>query len=138
VIYIYPGGRSSPEDGKDTPRLDGVQHRAFRARKGELAGLGATVIGISSQPRSAQLDSLVAGRVPHLLVSDPELLLARELELPTFTADGARWYRRLTLVATGGHIEKAFFPVSVARSAAQVITWMRLHDAGPGVGADAS
>ena len=137
VICLYPGACSSPEDGRESPRLDRVQHRAFRARKDELMALGVGVIGVSSQSRRAQLDSLVANRVTHRLLSDPQLLLATELGLPTFTADGARWYQRLTLVASAGHIEKAFFPVCAARSAAQVITWIRLHDAGPGAGADA-
>jgi peroxiredoxin len=63
-----------------------------------------------------------------MLLSDPELQLARELELPTFELDAARWYQRLTLVASGGRIEKAFFPVSsAAGSVGQVIAWLSVQ-----------
>ncbi len=67
---------------------------------------------------------MIAGRLTHRLLSDPQLGLARELELPTFEHDYARCYPRLTLIAKDGRIEKAFFPVaSAGRSAAPVITW---------------
>jgi peroxiredoxin len=128
VVYIYSGGSGSPDDGKQSPRLDRVQHQAFRACNPEFLALEVGVIGVSSQPTRAQLDSLVLDRLPHQLVSDPRLLLAEQLGLPTFTADEARWYRRLTLVASHGHISKAFFPVSAASSATQAITWIRQHD----------
>jgi hypothetical protein len=42
------------------------------------------------------------------------------------------------LVASGGLIEKAFFPVTNAsRSAAQVIAWMTVQGISPGAGDDA-
>jgi len=51
--------------------------------------------------------------------------------VPTFTVDAVCCYRRLTLVATRGRIGKVFFPVSSpARSAAQVIAWMKIRGIG--------
>lgn len=139
VLYLYPGVGVSSPDGEDTPRLDNVQHRAFRAHQRELEALEFQAIGVSSQSTHAQQRAVQANRLEHRLLSDPRLLLARELGLPTRTVDGARWYQRLTLIVTGGRIEKAFFPVrDPARSPARAIAWIRVHGSQPGAGADAS
>jgi peroxiredoxin len=128
VLYVYPGMSSAPQDGQDTAGMDAIQHRAFRDRQPELEAAGYRVIAISSQPEQAQRRAVAESRLTHRLLSDPKLALARELKLPTFPIDGARWYRRLILVASEGRIEKVFFPVSSpARSADQVIAWMKIQ-----------
>lgn len=130
VLYLYPGGDGAC-GGEDTSRMDGVQHRAFRAHQRELRALRFQAIGISSQSTRSQNRSAFADRVDHKLLSDPELLLARELGLPTFTVNGARWYERLTLVVAEGSIRKVFFPVgSPARNPDQAIAWIRLQGSG--------
>jgi peroxiredoxin len=128
VLYFYPGLAGWREDGEDAALLDGVQHRAFRDHQPDFEARGYGAIGVSSQSRQLQGESALAHEVGHLLLSDPELLVAGALGLPTFEADGASWYERLTLVARSGRIEKVFFPVaSAARSAAQVIAWMQVR-----------
>ncbi len=58
------------------------------------------------------------------------LLLADRLGLPTFEADGLRLYRRLTLIARRGCIERVFYPVrSPARHAAEVLEWLQRQSA---------
>lgn len=128
VIYAYPGVRRSPADGEQTPLMDAAQHRAFFEHRADLAARSYQAVGVSSQSTESQAQSVLAGRLTQRLFSDPGLQLAGELELPTFEVDEAHWYHRLTLVTGGGRIEKAFFPVaSSARSAAQVIAWMRVQ-----------
>jgi peroxiredoxin len=128
VIYLWPGCASSPSDGEQTSLMDAAQHRAFGEHQRDLEARQYRVIGISSQSQRSQRQSALEHAVAHMLLSDPELQLARELELPTFELDAARWYQRLTLVASGGRIEKAFFPVSsAAHSAAQVIAWLSVQ-----------
>jgi peroxiredoxin len=128
VLYVYPGGCCSPEDGTNARRMDALQHRAFRDHEPDLEAHGYQAIGISGQPGRPQEESALELGISHRLLRDPELRLARELGLPTFEADGARWYQRLTLVAAGGRVQKAFFPVaSPARSAAQVLAWMQIN-----------
>ncbi len=108
--------------------MDAVQHRAFRDRQPDLEARGYHTIGISSQPENAQRRAVAENRLTHRLPSDPKPTLAHELKLPTFPLDGARWYRRLTLVASSGHIEKVFFPVGrPAHSAAPAIAWMTIQ-----------
>jgi peroxiredoxin len=127
VFYFYPGLAGWREDGQDAVLLDAVQHRVFHEHQPDFEARGYSTIGVSSQSRQLQGESALAHEVGHLLLSDPELLVAGALALPTFEADGACWYERLTLVARLGRIEKVFYPVaSPARSAAQVIAWMQV------------
>lgn len=128
VIYVYPGCEWSPEDGPETPLMDAMQHRAFRDHQPDLETRGYRALGISSDPVKKQNRARIENRVAHGLFSDPSLQLAARLGLPTFPAHGTCWYRRLTLVIHEGIVVKAFFPVSsAARSAAQVIAWMKIQ-----------
>jgi peroxiredoxin len=64
-------------------------------------------------------------RIPFPLLSDERLRLATQLGLPTFEAGGMTLYRRLTLVAEGGVVVKAFYPVFPPdRDAAAVLAWL--------------
>jgi peroxiredoxin (alkyl hydroperoxide reductase subunit C) len=137
VLYFYPGSQRGP-DGEDVRRMDGIQHGAFRVKERELAAFGFQAIGISSQSCRLQREAVLANRIGHRLLSDPELLLARELELPTLTLAGALWYRRITLVLARGQVVKVFFPVrEPAHNAAQVIAWICMHGGRQGAGPDA-
>jgi peroxiredoxin len=137
VLYFYAGHPGSL-GGEDALRMDGIQHRAFRDSGRELSGLGFQAIGVSSQSARAQRQAVLANGVGHRLLSDPELLLARELGLPTFKAGGAWWYQRLVLVVTGGRVAQAFSVCDPARSPAQAIAWILIHSGWSGGGVDAS
>jgi peroxiredoxin len=49
--------------------------------------------------------------LPYAILSDPQLELANALNLPTFQTAGLTLYKRLTLIARDGTIEKVFYPV---------------------------
>jgi peroxiredoxin len=138
AIYLYPGdGRTLPEEGGGPWRLDDLQHRAFRDAEMELRALGFGAVGVSSEPSRSQGRVLVTNRISHEMLSDPEMLMAREPGLPTFAVGDGRWYRRLTLVLVGGRIAKVFSPVTPAHSASQVIAWIRTRATQPGARNDA-
>jgi len=137
VLYFYAGSPGSL-DGEDAPCMDGIQHRAFRDSGRELSALGFQAIGVSSQSGRAQRQAVLANRVGHRLLSDPELLLAQQLGLPTFKADGAWWYQRLVLLITGGRVAQAFSVCDPARSPAQAIAWILIHSGWPDAGVDVS
>jgi peroxiredoxin len=127
VLYFYPGSSSSSV-GDPVELMDSAQHRAFRDQRQDLEAWGYRAIGISSQSLAGQRLSGLEHRVPHQLLSDPGLELAQSLGLPTFARAGHGSYERLTLVASGARIAKAFYPVTdAAQSAAQVIAWMTMH-----------
>ena len=126
VIYVYPGSAYSPDGGSASRAGDAAQHRAFDRHRDELEVRGLTAVGLSSESQRAQRTSVFENRICHELWNDSDLQLAQALGLPTFEHDGVSCYRRLTIVAWGGRIEKAFFPVeSAQRSASQVIGWLK-------------
>ena len=138
VVYAYPQtgvpGRPSPPGWDRIPGARGCtpQSCAFRDSAGELVDLGATVFGLSAQPLDEQREFAAREHLPHPLLNDSGFRLVEELGLPTFEADGARCYRRLTFIARKGRVAKVFYPVFPPRdNAADVIAWLRAHPLGP-------
>jgi peroxiredoxin len=139
VLYAYPRtarpGEALPPGWDDIPGARGCtpQSCAFRDHFSELAALGAKVLGLSAQPPEDQIEFAERVGLPYPLLSDPELRLAEALRLPTFEVEGMRLYRRLTLIARQGRIEKAFYPVFPPdRNAADVLAWLSTSSPGEG------
>lgn len=131
VAYIYPRtgipGQPLPAGWDDIPGARGCtpQSCAYRDAVAEFSALGAAVVGISAQTPAEQREFAKREHIPFPLLSDPGLRLAKALRLPTFEIDGMTLYRRLTLVAEGGRIVKAFYPVFPPdRNAAEVLAWL--------------
>ena len=132
VLYIYPRtgvpGEPLPTGWDSIPGARGCTPEtcAFRDHHAELRAAGAAVLGLSAQPPAEQAEA--AGRLglPFPLLSDPELRLAAELDLPTFGVDAMVLYRRLTLVVDDGVIDHVFYPVFPPDGhAAEVLEWLR-------------
>lgn len=134
VIYIYPRtgvpGQPLPEDWDVIPGARGCtpQSCAFRDHAAELAAHGASIIGLSSQPVDEQREFAQREHIPYPLASDSKLQLADALRLPSFEAAGMRLYKRLTMIAAAGKIEKVFYPVFPPEAnAAEVLAWLAGH-----------
>lgn len=132
VAYVYPRtgtpGEPSPAGWDDVPGARGCtpQACAYRDALAEFGALGASVIGISTQTPDEQREFAKRQHIPFPLLSDAALRLRDELRLPTFEVDGMVLYKRLTLVAEGGGITKAFYPVFPPdRDAVRVLAWLR-------------
>ena len=132
VVYIYPRtgqpGVPLPEGWNEIPGARGCtpESMGFRDHYAELTALGAEVYGLSSQDGDYQGELAARLALPYPLLSDPGLVLAARLGLPTFTAGGERLYKRLTLVLNGGRIEHAFYPVFPPDAHAQeVVDWLQ-------------
>jgi peroxiredoxin len=131
VVYVYPrtGTPGEPllEGWDDIPGARGCtpQSCAFRDAQQELAGHGATLIGISAQTPAEQAEFAQREHIPYPLLSDDELKLAEAMGLPTFETSGLRLYKRLTFVAEEGRIVKVFYPVFPPdRNADEVLAWL--------------
>jgi peroxiredoxin len=131
VVYVYPStgvpGEPLPPGWDEIPGARGCtpQSCAFRDYVLELAAYGASVLGISAQPDEEQREFAGRERIPYPLLSDPGLLLASALELPTFRAAGRRFYRRLTFVARRRRIAKVFYPVHPPHhNPSEVLAWL--------------
>jgi len=134
VVYAYPrtGRPDVPvADGWDAiPGARGCTPETcgFRDHHQDLQKLGAEVFGLSTQTTEYQKEMVARLKVPFEVLSDVDFELTRALRLPTFEFQGATLLKRLTLVISGQHIEKVFYPVfPLDRHAAEVIDWLRSH-----------
>lgn len=134
VLYIYPmtgrPGQPLPRGWDSIPGARGCtpQACAFRDHQAELAGLGARVYGLSTQRSADQAEARQRLHLPFALLSDAECRLAERLGLPTFSVDGAVFYRRLTLIVEAGRVLTCFYPVfPPEQNAGEVIEWLSHH-----------
>jgi len=132
VLYIYPRtGRPDQEPPSGWNEIPGArgctpQSCSFRDHKAELESLGAKIFGLSTQNSEYQQEAVQRLHLPFELLSDCNFALTEALRLPTFTADGMRLIKRVTLVLQDGQIEKVFYPVFPPdRNAEEVIGWLR-------------
>ncbi|QNE46369.1 peroxiredoxin [Glaciihabitans sp. INWT7] len=132
VLYVYPRtgrpGTEAPEGWDVIPGARGCTPEAcaFRDHFAELRAAGVTrVFGVSTQDSDYQSEAVERLSLPFALLSDPGLLLADALDLPTFVAGAETFYRRLTIVANGSTIERVFFPVDDPQNhASQIVEWL--------------
>jgi len=135
VLFLYPHATGLPEapvpDWDLIPGARGctAQSCSFRDHHDRLIQLGAQVAGLSVQTVHEQRAFATRVALHYPLISDPTLQLAAALRLPTFTAAGRTFYRRLTLIARQGRIVKVFYPVPAPeRNAADVAVWLEGTD----------
>ena len=117
VLYVYPRtgtpGQPLRPGWSETPGARGctVQNLAFRHRHSELLAIGAAVLGLTAQPPAEVREFAAREQMPYPLLSDSELEMAGAIGLPTFEFEGARLYKRLTLIAREGRIAEVIYPV---------------------------
>jgi peroxiredoxin len=134
ILYVYPRtgvpGQPLPAGWDQIPGARGCtpQSCAFRDSVAQIAELDGAIFGLSSQDLAEQQEFAAREHIPYPLINDSSFSLAGELGLPTFEADGERYYRRLTLIARSARIVKVFYPVfPPQQNAADVIAWLNLH-----------
>lgn len=132
VIYVYPmtgkPGISLPDGWDAIPGARGCtpQSCSFRDHHAELKAMNADVFGLSVQDSEYQSEARDRLHLPFQMLSDSRLKLKQALGLPTFEAGGMELYKRLTIIANNGCIEKVFYPVFPPdRNADEVLSWFR-------------
>ena len=131
VIYVYPmTGRPDvplPDGWDGIPGARGCtpQSCSFRDHYAELKALNTGVVGLSTQTTEYQREVRDRLHLPFQLLSDSTLRLRNTMQLPTFTVAGMELYKRLTLIAHEGRIEKIFYPVFPPdQNADEVLIWL--------------
>ena len=134
VIYIYPmtgrPGVPLPDGWDAIPGAKGCTPEScrFRDHYSELQALNAAVFGLSAQTTEYQREARNRLHLPFQLLSDSNLRLKSVMRLPTFSAAGMEMFKRLTLIAHEGQIEKVFYPVFPPdRNADEVLAWLRTN-----------
>ena len=132
VVYAYPRmGAPRVHDWDLLPGARGCTPETcgFRDPHAELAALGADVYGLSTQATTEQREAVERLGLPFALLSDPALVLAHALGLPTFDAGGETFLKRVTLIVAGGRVDHVFYPVFPPDChAAEVLAWLRMVD----------
>jgi peroxiredoxin len=137
VVYCYPRtGRPDAEPLGGAAAWNAIpgargctpQSCAYRDHYAELAALGASVFGLSTQDTEYQSEAVERLHLPFPLLSDEKLEFARALRLPTFEYGGLELIKRLTLIARDGRIEDVFYPVFPSDAdAGRVVEWLTAH-----------
>nr|WP_135479441.1 peroxiredoxin [Candidatus Chloroploca mongolica] len=134
LVYCYPRtgvpGQALPTDWDTIPGARGCTPEAcgFRDHHAELRARGTTVFGLSTQDTAYQQEFAARLHLPFAILSDAEFRLTTALRLPTFTVDGMRLIKRLTLVLHDGVIEHVFYPIFPPDThAGQVVAWLADH-----------
>jgi peroxiredoxin len=131
VLYVFP--KMGPPESPDPPGWEQIpgaygctqQSCAFRDLRSRFGEHGYLVAGVSAQPIDEQLDTQERLQLGFPLLADPDLVLARELGIPTFSVAGTTLYKRLTLVARGLRVEKVFYPVFPPdENPEEVLAWL--------------
>ena len=135
VLFIYPHATGLPD--VPVPGWESIsgalgctaESCGFRDRQADYEGLGVVVAGLSVQGPDDQRAFAERVRIRYRLISDPSLQLAAVLGLPTFTASGRTFYRRLTLVISRGMVRKVFYPIAEpGQHADEVLAWLGTVD----------
>lgn len=80
---------------------------------------------MNAQSSEYQREAKERLHLPFELLSDSNLEFKEALDLPTFKALDMELYKRITLIARDGIIEKVFYPVFPPSSNAdEVIKWL--------------
>ncbi|HTV57357.1 MAG TPA: peroxiredoxin [Verrucomicrobiae bacterium] len=132
VIYCYPmtgvPGVPLPEGWDMIPGARGCtpQTCGFRDLMEEFRRLGTEVFGYSTQTTEYQREMSDRLHLPFEILSDAKFEACDALRLPTFTVEGARLVKRLTMIIRAGRIEQAVYPVFPPNeSAEQTLRWLR-------------
>ncbi|WP_345456935.1 peroxiredoxin [Deinococcus aluminii] len=134
VLFFYPkiGHPDRPLPGGDDywtslPGARGCTPQAcvYGELYGEFAKQGIDVYGIATQDLAEQAEAVGRLHLPYPLISDPGLLVAKALRMPTFTVDDTPMYKRLTMMLQGNLIEHVFYPVFPPdQDAHEVLEWL--------------
>ena len=137
VIYIYPmTGRPDvalPDGWEQVPGARGCtpQSCSFRDHYQELQRLNSQVYGLSTQSTDYQQEAKARLHLPFEMLSDVDLALKEALNLPMMNAAdvaGMQLYKRLTIIAVDGKIERVFYPVFPPdKNIDDVLAWLNTN-----------
>jgi peroxiredoxin len=117
VIFCYPmtgrPDRSLPENWNSIPGARGCtsQNCSFRDNYDNLIVSNALPIGVSTQSVFDIKEMTTRLKIPYDVVSDQDLSLITALNLPTFTINDKKFFKRVTIIVDQSIIKKVFYPI---------------------------
>jgi peroxiredoxin len=133
VVYAFPrtgvpGEAPLVDDWDSIPGARGCTPEScgFRDHHADLAHVGTSVLGLSTQDTAYQREAVERLHLPFALLSDEEHALTDAINLPTMTVAGQRLVKRITLLVTDGRVERVWYPVFPPDThAEEVLGWLR-------------
>ncbi len=134
VLYFFPmmavSEGSISEEWDKIPGARGCtpQNIAINEHLDELSRHGAIPIGISTQSiRDLSKISLTRHLSQHVL-SDSDLKLKQELNIPVFQVENTVMYKRLTLIIKNSKIVKVFYPIFPPdKHIFEILDWLQVN-----------
>ena len=115
IVYPWTGrpGHPDPPDWDAIPGAHGStpELEGFRDRAVEFAEFGLRLFGLSRQTTEYQRELVTRLALLFPILSDVDGGFTAALRLPSFTAGGEIYLRRLTLLIDEGRIDRVFYPV---------------------------
>ena len=131
IVFCYPmtghPERSLPKNWDLIPGATGCtsQNCSFRDNYDNIITANALPVGISSQSISEIKEMTIRLKIPYDVLSDQELILASAINLPTFSIDNKKFFKRITLIIEKSVIKKVFYPIFPANSHINdVLEWL--------------
>lgn len=118
LVWCFPGDDDEPFS------VDEVMCRSLEEHRLELAALGCVLVGVSSQhqDRLTRLSRRATMTFP--LLSDPQLVLAQRMGLPTVPCGEEQLYRRFVFIAHGQRVAQVFHRVRPLASVGEIVGWL--------------
>jgi peroxiredoxin len=117
ILYLFPmigiPGRNQPLEWDNIPGVRGCtpQNIAINEHMEDLLKYGAIPVGISTQPIDELSKISLIRNFLQIILSDSDLKLQQNLNVPTFQFENNTMYKRLTLILKKSKIIKVFYPI---------------------------
>ena len=134
VLYCFPmtghPDKSLPQGWDKIPGARGCTPEtcSFRDHYDDLIKNNAIPIGLSTQLVSDIKEMVTRLKIPYDVLSDSELKLTKEIDLPIFKIKNFVYIKRLTLIIERSIIKKVFYPIFPPDlHIHEVIDWLRKY-----------
>lgn len=118
LVWCFPGDDDEPF------RVDEVMGRSLDEHRLELAALGCALVGVSSQREDALARLASRAKTTFPLLSDPQLVLAQLMGLPTVPCGEEQLYRHFVFIAHRHRVARVIHRVRPLASAGEMVGWL--------------
>ena len=132
VIFFYSmtghPNKKLPHNWNNIPGAKGctLENSIFRDNYNNLIELNALPIGVSTQSVEDIKEMTQRLRIQFDILSDFDLILAKELSLPLFSINEKYFIKRLTMIVEKNTIKKIFYPVvSINKHIDDILLWLK-------------
>ena len=102
-----------------------IQNCLFRDNYENLVLSNALPVGVSSQSTDDIKEMTIRLKIPYDILSDLQLKLALEINLPTFSINKKIYLKRVTFIIEKSIIKKIFYPIfSPQKHINEVLEWL--------------